>query len=211
MTPLENLRLISHPILSHKLALMRDETTQSFEFRHLVAESARILCYEAMRDLKLKEESIKTPMAKAKVEKIAEDVILVSILRAGNAMLDGILEFLPMARAGHIGIYRDKFIKNTVEYYFKLPQNADGKRVFLLDPMIATGDTTVAAIDRLKSYDVGKISLLTILTSERGAKTLETHHPDVSIWALGVENELSSEGLHIPGMGDAGDRLYGTK
>lgn len=208
----KNLRLVTHPLLKHKLAILRDKTTTTQDFREITKEISRILAYEAMTDWKdLEPFEIETPMAKTKVEKIKNSPIVVAILRAGNPMLDAVLSMLPFASAGHIGIYRDKFIKNTVEYYFKIPVDHIGKSILLCEPLIATGDTVVAAIDRLKSYDVGPIKVLSILVSKEGIEKVAHFHPDVEILALSVEAETTQDGYLIPGLGDAGDRLYQTK
>jgi uracil phosphoribosyltransferase len=208
----KNLKLITHPLLKHKLAILRDKTTTTQDFREITKEISRILAYEAMSDWKdLEQFEIETPVAKARVEKIKNSPIVVAILRAGNPMLDAVLSMLPFASAGHIGIYRDKFIKNTVEYYFKIPIDHIGKSILLCEPLIATGDTVVAAIDRLKSYDVGPIKVLSILVSKEGVDKVVHFHPDVEILALSVEAETTQDGYLIPGLGDAGDRLYQTK
>ena len=141
---------------------------------------------------------------------VTDDLVIVSILRAGNGMLEGLLRMLPFSRVGHIGIYRDKFVGNTVEYYFRLPDEVKGKQILLADPLIATADTAVAAIDRLKEYEVGPIRFVTLLASPEGLRKLEEHHPDVEIFSLSIERGLTEKGYILPGLGDAGDRLYGT-
>jgi len=209
---MSNVIQLEHPLLKHKLGYLRDEKTTSVEFRELIKEISSLMTYEVMRDYKdLEEIQVKTPLCETKALRVVNAPCVVSVMRAGNAMLDAVLSMLPFASAGFIGIYRDKFIKNTVEYYFKLPENLDGREILLCDPLIATADTMIAAIDRLKDYDVGKIKVLSILASKEGLEKIKFFHPDVMIYCLNVETELSPEGYLIPGLGDAGDRLYKTK
>jgi uracil phosphoribosyltransferase len=209
---MKNFHHVNHPILRHKLGLLRDKNTSSFEFRELVKEISKILAYEAMKDWdQFETVDIETPITKTKVEKIKNAPIAVSIMRAGNPVQEAVLSMLPFASAGHIGIYRDKFIGNTVEYYFKLPENHVGKTILLCEPLLATADTSINAIDRLKNYEVGKIKLLSILVSEKGLEKLHHYHPDVEVFALNLEKEINDKGYLVPGLGDAGDRIYGTK
>lgn len=206
------LKVLNHPLLLHKLGHLRDKTTNANDFRSLMQEVAKSLTYEAMRDWDNTDlVEVETPLAKTRVTRIMNPPIAVAILRAGNGMLDGVLSMIPVASAGFIGIYRDKFIQNTVEYYFKLPANPEGRQILLCDPLIATADTMIAAIDRLKSYHVGKIKVLSLLISEQAVKRLEHFHPDVEIYAINVEKEMTENGYLVPGLGDAGDRLYQTK
>lgn len=208
----KNFRELNHPLLQHKLGYLRDKNTNSTDFRDITKEISRILAYEAMRTWnKTDQVAVETPIAPARVTRITESPVAVAILRAGNGMLDGVLSMIPIASTGFIGIYRDKFIHNTVEYYFKLPANVQGKNILLCDPLIATADTMLAAIDRLKSYNVGKIQVLSILVSDQALKRLEHFHPDVEIFGLNVEKEMTENGYLVPGLGDAGDRLYQTK
>ncbi len=208
---MKNVCKIEHPLIEHKLAFLRDIKTDSSEFRRIVAELSRFLAYEATRDLKTDNVEVQTPIAKAKVNKIIDAPVIVSIMRAGNGMLDALLTALPFCSSGHIGIYRDKFINNTVEYYFKMPEKIKGKNILLADPLLATGDTAVASIDRLKQYGVGEIQFLTILSCEQGINRVHQFHPDVKIYTLGIEQELNEKGYLVPGLGDAGDRLFGTR
>ena len=208
---MNKVHVVKHPLIDHKLAFLRDKNTDSAEFRRIVVELSKFLAFEATKDLKLKEAEIETPIAKAKAKKIDDAPIVVSILRAGSGMMDSVLTMLPFCSAGHIGIYRDKFINNTVEYYFKLPEKVEGKEILLLDPMLATGDTAVASIDRLRQYDVGKIKLLSILCSKEGHQAVHEFHPDVEIFTLSDSEELNEKGYLVPGLGDAGDRLFGTR
>ncbi len=204
--------VLNHPLLKHKLGYLRDKNTKSVEFREIVKEVSVYLGYEAMREWKdLMTIDIETPIAATKVERITKAPVLVSIMRAGNPMLDSILNVIPFASAGFIGIYRDKFINNTVEYYFKMPEDIKGRMAILCDPLVSTADTMVAAIDRLKSYEVKEIKILTILLSEFAQKRIHHFHPDVDIFTLNIEKEINELGYLVPGLGDAGDRLYQTK
>jgi uracil phosphoribosyltransferase len=207
-----NLKIVEHPLLKHKLGYLRDKNTNSAEFRRLVQEISSLLAYESMRDWKdMDKVSVDTPIAKAKIERIINPPVVVSVLRAGNAMLDSVLSIVPFASAGFIGIYRDKFIHNTVEYYFKMPVDIKGRLAILCDPLVSTADTMLAAIDRLKSYEVDKIKILSVLISEFAVKKITKFHPDVEIYTLNVESEINDLGYLVPGLGDAGDRLYQTK
>jgi uracil phosphoribosyltransferase len=209
---MKNVKVIDHPLLKHKLGYLRDKNTSSADFRRLVNEISCLLAYEAMRDWsQMAEISIETPIAKTKIQRIAQPPVVVSVLRAGNAMLDSVLSVIPFASAGFIGIYRDKFIHNTVEYYFKMPADCKNKMAILCDPLIATADTMIAAIDRLKTYEVGSIKILSILLSEFAQKKIHRFHPEVEIYTLNVESEINDHGYLVPGLGDAGDRLYQTK
>ena len=206
------IRVVSHPLLKHKLGYLRDKRTNSVEFRNLVQEISVLLAYEAMRDWKeIESIDIETPIAKATVERIVKPPVIVSIMRAGNGMLDSVLSVIPFASAGFIGIYRDKFIHNTVEYYFKMPEDIKGRMAILCDPLVSTADTMIAAIDRLKSYEVKEIKILTILLSDFAQKRIQNLHPDVEVFTLEIEKEINEMGYLVPGLGDAGDRLYQTK
>ncbi|KHD89679.1 MAG: uracil phosphoribosyltransferase [Bdellovibrio sp. ArHS] len=208
----KQVKIIEHPLLKHKLGYLRDKDTYSHEFREIVKEISKILVYEAMRDWKhLESVPIETPIAKTTAERIIQPPVVVSIMRAGNGMLDAVLSMIPRASTGFIGIYRDKFIQNTVEYYFKLPQDVQNKEIILCDPLIATADTIVAAIDRLKNYGVGKVKVLSILASQQGLDRILHFHPDVEIYTLNIEEQVNDMGYLVPGLGDAGDRLFQTK
>lgn len=204
--------VLNHPLLKHKLGYLRDKNTKSVEFREIMKEISVHLGYEAMRDWKeFMTVDIETPLAATKVDRIVKAPVIVSVMRAGNAMLDSILTVIPFASAGFIGIYRDKFINNTVEYYFKMPEDIKGRMAILCDPLVSTADTMVAAIDRLKSYEVKEIKVLTILLSEYAKERIHHFHPDVDIYTLNIETEINESGYLVPGLGDAGDRLYQTK
>ena len=208
----ERTKIVNHPLLRHKLGYLRDRNTSASEFRDLVKEISRILAHEVMRDWQdMRVLEIETPIAKAQVERISNAPVIVSVMRAGNGMLDAVLSMIPFASVGFIGIYRDKFINNTVEYYFKMPADIKGKMAILCDPLVSTADTMIAAIDRLKSYEVKEIKILTILCSEYAIEKIHHFHPDVEILTLNIEKEVNDHGYLVPGLGDAGDRLYQTK
>lgn len=202
---------IKHPILQHKLTILRDKNTLPSGFRAVMNEISGLLAYEATKDLALKQIEIETPMERTKSPIVGEDLIIVSVMRAGVGMLTGALDMLPFARAGHIGMYRDSFIHATVEYYFKIPEDSRGKRILLVDPMLATAGTAAAAIKRLKQYEVGPIRFCCIVASPEGIRELQAHHPDVPIYCLSIDRCLNEKNYILPGLGDAGDRLYGTK
>ena len=204
--------IVDHPLLKHKLGYLRDKNTGSSEFRELMKEISRILAHEVMRDwTEMREVVVETPIAQTKVERITNAPVVVSVMRAGNGMLDAVLSMIPFASAGFIGIYRDKFINTTVEYYFKMPADIKGKLAILCDPLVSTADTMIAAIDRLKSYEVKKIRILSVLCSNHAIEKIHKLHPDVDILTLSVEKEINELGYLVPGLGDAGDRLYQTK
>ncbi len=209
---MKNYYEISNPLVKHKLSYLREKTTKSSEFREITKELSRILAYETMKDWnEIETTKIETPICETQVERIINPPIIVSIMRAGNGMMDAMLSMIPFASAGHIGIYRDKYIGNTVEYYFKLPDNMKGKTIYLCDPMIATADTVIAALDRLKQYEVGKIKILSILVSPSGIEKIHHFHPDVDIYTTSKEEGLNEKNYLVPGLGDAGDRLFNTK
>src|SRR3954470_8195739 len=181
--PMKDLfHLVSHPVVKHKLSLLRDKKTTALSFRLIMEELSQLLAYEATRDLGTRKARVETPLEVAETEMISEELVVVAIMRAGNGMLSGMLRILPFATVGHIGIYRDRFIKSTVEYYLRLPKNVENKRVLILDPLLATGDTACAAIDRLKEYGVGAIRYVCLLAAPEGIKNLKAHHPDVEIY-----------------------------
>lgn len=205
------LHVIEHPLAQDKLTQLRDKETTPEHFRRLVMELSQLLTYEATRDLKTKQVKVETPLQKTTGQRVSEPVTFVPIMRAGLAMLEGALRVMPNAGVGHIGIYRDKFVKHTVEYYFRLPKDVKGHRILVFDPMLATGDTMVAALSRLKEYNVGKLQLLTVLVSKPGYERIAAEHPDVEIFTLSFEPVLDKNGYILPGVGDAGDRIYGTE
>ena len=203
---------MDHPLIQHKLSLMRDKTTGVKEFREATAEIAMLMCYEATRDLPLKEIGIETPVAPAKVKVISgKKIALVPILRAGLGMVEGMLELIPAAKVGHIGLYRDPETLQPIEYYCKLPGDIDERDVLLLDPMLATGGSAVAAIDGLKRRGVKHITLMNLIAAPEGIETVQKAHPDVDIFVAAIDEKLNDHGYIIPGLGDAGDRIFGTK
>tara|TARA_B100000925_G_scaffold191736_1_gene145058 strand:- start:3819 stop:4445 length:627 start_codon:yes stop_codon:yes gene_type:complete len=200
---------LSHPVIKEKLAVLRNKETSRASFRITMKELGKLISYEVLRDFVTDQKSIETPLASASGDFINELPIVVSVLRAGNILMEGVLELIPNARCGHLGIYRDKFINNTVEYYFRLPEDTENKPVFVLDPMIATGKTAAASISRLKQCGVGKIYFICMLISEEAAAYLAKTYPEVQIYCAGVESGLDKNGLILPGIGDVGGRLYG--
>ena len=203
---------MDHPLIKHKLALMRDKTTGVKEFREAAAEIAMLMCYEATRDLPLKEITIETPVAEARVQVISgKKIALVPILRAGLGMVEGILEMIPAAKVGHIGLYRDPNTLEPVEYYCKLPADAQEREILLVDPMLATGGSAAAAIGFLKKRGCKNIKLVNLIAAPEGIARVQAEHPDVDIYVAGMDEKLNDHGYIIPGLGDAGDRLFGTK
>ena len=207
----KNVEVLNHPIVQHHLTLLRDKTTPPFLFRKTLAEITKFLCYEATRDLSMGKKPIETPMLK-KIESpiVKEKLMIASIMRAGNGMLESAVEIFPNASVGHIGIYRDKFIHSTVEYFFKVPDTIKGSTTLLLDPLLATGDTAHAAIARLKEYGAGPIHFVSVLVAQQGIDRILTDFPETKIHCLSIEEGLDDQGYILPGLGDAGDRIYGT-
>jgi uracil phosphoribosyltransferase len=204
--------VIDHPLVQHKLTLMRKRETSSIEFRRLLREISLLMAYEATRDLPLSTEEIETPLAPMDAPVLeGKKLVVVSILRAGNGMLDGILEVVPSARVGHIGLYRDPHTLVAVEYYFKVPERMSDRQVIVVDPMLATGHSAVAAVDRIKSTRPKDIRFICLLAAPEGIDHFTEHHPDVPIFCAAVDEKLNDKGYIIPGLGDAGDRLFGTK
>ena len=203
---------LKHPLIEHKLAILRDEKTGTKEFRELVSEIAMFLCYEAMRNVKLEKAEVKTPLEKLKTHKLNEDnYAFVPILRAGMGMLDGVITVVPNAKIGHIGMYRDETTFEPVNYFFKVPKEIEKKEVFLLDPMLATGGSAIDAINLLKAKGVKKINFLCIISAPEGLKAVTEEHPDVPIYTACIDKKLNKNKYICPGLGDAGDRIYGTK
>lgn len=207
-----NENVLNHPLITHKLALLRDVNTGTKVFRELVTEISIFLMFEAMRDAKLEKATIETPLEKMETGKLNEDnYAVVPILRAGMGMVDGILNVIPNAKIGHIGLYRNEETFEPVEYYYKMPEGIDKREVLVIDPMLATGGSASATISRLKQDGVKKIKFLCIVAAPQGIKTLEEDHPDVEIFCATVDRELNDTAYILPGLGDAGDRVYGTK
>ena len=192
--------------------ILRDERTGSKEFREVVSEIATLMCYEATRDLPLEEVEIKTPITTAKFKTLAgKKLAIVPVLRAGLGMVDGILELLPAAKVGHIGLYRDPDTLEPVEYYCKMPNDIAERDIIILDPMLATGGSASAAIQFIKNYDVKHIKLMNIIAAPEGIERVHKDHPDVEIYVAAVDEKLNDHGYIVPGLGDAGDRIFGTK
>lgn len=204
--------IIDHPLVQNKIAMLRSAGTGSKEFRELVEEIAMLICYEATRDIELSDVEIETPLCKTAAKMIVNSKFaIVPILRAGLGMTEGMLNLMPTAKVGHIGLYRDPDTLLPVEYYCKLPSDISECEVFLLDPMLATGGTSSAAVQFLKDRGVKKIKLLCLLASPEGVKKVTEDHPDLKIYAAAYDPGLNDHGYIVPGLGDAGDRLYGTK
>ena len=203
---------MDHPLLQHKLSILRDENTGVKDFREVVSEIATLMCYEATRDLPLKEVEIETPMTMTKSNVISgRKLAFVPILRAGLGMVDGVLEMIPAAKVGHIGIYRDPESHKPVDYYCKLPKDIASRHVIVLDPMLATGGSASAAIQFIKNYEVKNIKLMNIIAAPEGIQRVHHDHPDVDIYCAALDEKLNDHGYIVPGLGDAGDRIFGTK
>ncbi|MCV0440629.1 MAG: uracil phosphoribosyltransferase [Hydrogenophaga sp.] len=204
--------VIDHPLVQHKLTLMRRQDTSTKSFRELVHELSALLAYELTRDMPMQTIEIETPLEKMQSRVIdGKKIVLASILRAGNGFLDGMLQVIPGARVGHIGLYRDPATLQAVEYYFKMPQGMEERDVIVLDPMLATGNSAVAAVDRLKKTGPRSIRFVCLVTCPEGLKTFHDAHPDVPVYTPAVDRGLNDHGYIVPGLGDAGDRIFGTK
>ena len=204
--------VLNHPLITHKLSILRDKRTGTKEFRELISEIAILLCYEAFKDAKLEDTTIQTPLEEYKTKCINEDnYAFVPILRAGMSMVDGIIQVVPNAKIGHIGLYRNEETLEPVEYYYKMPKNIKNREVLILDPMLATGGSAIATIERLKKDGVKKIKFLCVIAAPEGIKAINKIHPDVQIYCASVDRQLNDIGYILPGLGDAGDRVYGTK
>ncbi len=208
---MSKLVIFDHPLIHHKLTLIRNEQTQTKDFRQAVNEIATLMAYEASKDLPLKEVETKTPIAIAKTYKLDCEVVIVPILRAGLGMVDGVQNLIPTARVGHIGLARNEETLEPVEYYAKFPPTLPNALVFLVDPMLATGGSAVAAIDILKKAGAKKIVYMGIVGVDEGIKNLQIHHPDVDIYLASKDEKLNDKGYIVPGLGDCGDRVFGTK
>ena len=208
---MEGVTVVEHPLVQHKLTLMRDKTRSTKAFRQLLHEIGMLLCYEVTRDLPLEDVDIETPMASMKSPVLAgKKLVFAPILRAGMGFVDGMLELVPSARVAHIGLYREPKTLVSVEYYFKAPEDVAERLVIVMDPMLATGNSAIAAVDRLKERGCSNIRLLCLLAAPEGIEKLRAHHPEVHIWTAAVDERLDDHGYIVPGLGDAGDRLYGT-
>ena len=204
--------VITHPLVQHKLTIMRKKETSSGKFRRLAGEIAMLLAYEVTRDMPTTLEEIETPLSKMKAPVLkGREICLISILRAGNGLLDGFLDLIPSARVGHIGLYRDPQTLVPVEYYMKVPQDIGDRLTVVLDPMLATGHSAVAACQRLRDAGAAKLRMVSLLSAPEGLKVFCETHPDVPIYTAAIDDRLNDHAYIVPGLGDAGDRLYGTK
>jgi len=209
---MQNVFIFNHPLIQHKISLLRDKNTSSKEFRELVSEISVLMGYEVTRDIPLKEVELETPVGVARTKVISgKKLAVVPILRAGLGMADGFLQLVPMARVGHIGLYRDHETLEPVEYYCKLPSDIEERDVVLVDPMLATGGSACDAVCFIKKRNVKNIKFMCLIASKTGIDRLHREHPDVSIYCAAVDEKLNEHGYIIPGLGDAGDRLFGTK
>lgn len=208
----ENFNIVSHPLIEHKLTFIRDLNTSKKEFKELINEVAMLMAYEITKDFPLEEVEISTPICKTKGKILAgKKLVLVPILRAGIGMVDGILNLVPSARVGHIGLYRDESTLQPVSYYFKIPASSEDRDFILIDPMLATGGSAVAAADMLKNVGVKSIKFMCLIAAPEGVKRFCSAHPDIKVYAAALDERLNEKGYIVPGLGDAGDRLFGTK
>jgi len=209
---MNNVHIMNHPLILHKLSILRNAETGVKEFREIVSEIAMLMCYEATRDLQTEEVEVVTPVATAKCRVLAgKKLAVVPILRAGLGMVDGMINMIPAAKVGHIGLYRDPKTLQAVEYYCKLPTDIAERDVIIVDPMLATGNSAIAAIQFIKDRGVKNIRMMNIIAAPEGIKALSEAHPDVAIYCAALDDHLNDHGYIVPGLGDAGDRIFGTK
>ncbi|MDX1605999.1 MAG: uracil phosphoribosyltransferase [Candidatus Competibacterales bacterium] len=209
---MQNLTIVEHPLIQHKLSLMRRVDTPTADFRRLLREISLLLAYEITRDLPLTTQRIQTPLMAMDAPVLADKTLcFVSILRAGNGLLDGMLDLLPSARVGHVGLYRDPETLVAVEYYYKVPQDLDERMTIVVDPMLATGNSAAAAVERLKQGGARQMKFLCLLAAPEGVEAFAGAHPDVPVFSAALDERLNDHGYILPGLGDAGDRMYGTK
>jgi uracil phosphoribosyltransferase len=209
---MQNVTVVDHPLIQHKLTIMRNKQTSTAGFRRLLREIAHLLCYEVTRDLELETIPIETPMGEMEAPTIkGKKLVFASILRAGNGLLDGMLDLVPAARVAHIGIYRDHETLQPVEYYFKAPAELHNRLIIVVDPMLATANSSIAAIDQLKKRGANNLRFLCLLAAPEGVEKFTRAHPDVPVFTAAIDSHLNEHGYIIPGLGDAGDRMYGTK
>ncbi len=209
---MDGVTVIDHPLVQHKLTIMRKKETSTAGFRRLLREISMLLCYEVTRDLELTLETIETPLVEMQAPVVeGKKLVFVSILRAGNGLLEGMLELVPSARVSHIGLYRDHDTLQPVEYYFKAPEGLDERLIIVVDPMLATGNSSIAAIDKLKERGAKNIRFLCLLAAPEGIRNFQSAHPDVKVYTASIDSHLNEKGYIMPGLGDAGDRMYGTK
>lgn len=209
---IKGVTVVDHPLVQHKLTLMRKKDTSTKSFRQLLKEIGALLCYEVTRDLPLEEVEIETPLSRMKAPQLAgKKLVFAPILRSGMGMLDGMLELVPAARVAHVGLYRDPQTLACVEYYFKAPADISERTVVVIDPMLATGNTAIAAVDRLLEAGAKDIRMACLLASPEGVSKFHGHHPGVRLWTAAIDERLNDHGYILPGLGDAGDRMYGTR
>ena len=207
-----NIHVLDHPLIQHKLAILRSKNTSVKEFRELISEISGLMCYEATRNLPTKEVEVQTPVAVAKCRRLAgKKLAIIPILRAGLGMVDAMVDLIPSAKIGHIGLYRDPVTHLPVEYYCKLPEDIGNRQVFVVDPMLATGGSAVAAIDFLKQHGCRNIVMMNIIGAPEGVEAVQKAHPDVDIYLAALDEKLNDHAYIVPGLGDAGDRIFGTK
>jgi len=209
---MDNVHVLDHPLIQHKLAILRSKNTSVKEFRELIGEISGLMCYEATRNLPTKEVEVQTPVAVAKCRRLAgKKLAIIPILRAGLGMVDAMVDLIPSAKIGHIGLYRDPETHMPVEYYCKLPEDIGNRQVFVVDPMLATGGSAVAAINFLKEHGCKNIIMMNIIGCPEGVKAVQEAHPDVEVYLAALDEKLNEHAYIIPGLGDAGDRIFGTK
>lgn len=209
---MKNVTVVDHPLVQHKLSLMRRKDTPTAMFRQLIRELSMLLGYEVTRDLPLATERIETPLMEMDAPALTgKKLVLISVLRAGNGLLEGMLDLIPSARVGHVGLYRDPETLVAVEYYFKVPEELDERKVIVVDPMLATANSAVAAVQRVKEAGAKDIKFVCLLAAPEGIETFQAAHPDVPIITAAIDDHLNDHGYIVPGLGDAGDRIYGTK
>ncbi|MDE0702434.1 MAG: uracil phosphoribosyltransferase [Rhodospirillaceae bacterium] len=209
---MKHVTVVDHPLVRHKLSLLRRKETDTARFRLLLREIALLLGYEVTRDLETEDRTIETPLAPMQAPFLAgKKLVLISILRAGNGLLEGMMDLIPSARVGHVGLYRDPETLMAVEYYFKVPEDLRDRPVIALDPMLATGNSAVAAVERIKAAGARRLKFLCLLAAPEGIEAFHAAHPDVPVYTAAIDERLNDHGYIVPGVGDAGDRLYGTK
>ena len=209
---MNNVNVINHPLVQHKLSLLRKRETSTAEFRQLVREISLLIGYELTRDLELEYKTIETPLAEMQAPFLSgKKIVLISVLRAGNGMLEGMIDLMPSARVGHVGLYRDPNTLAAMEYYFKVPHDLINRPVIVLDPMLATANSSIAAVQRIKEAKAQNIKMTCLLAVPEGIKAFQSAHPDVPIYTAAIDEKLDDHAYIVPGLGDAGDRLYGTK
>jgi uracil phosphoribosyltransferase len=212
VSPKQNLHVIAHPLVQHKLSLLRQKDRSTSSFRSLLSELSVLLAYELTRDLSLVEQEIETPMARMNAPLLeGKKIVLINVLRAGTGMVEGMLQILPSARVGHIGLYRNPETLGTVEYYFKMPREMSGRDIIIADPLLATGNSAIAAVERVKQSAPRSIKFACVLAAPEGLANFHEVHPDVPVYAAAVDQRLDERGYIVPGLGDAGDRLFGIK